>query len=465
MAGSGNHAVIGRLNKPKEENQKLERQLKMLNKPAIKSFKKRDTNFNTIQAGWHVNFRLLHKINEPDGDIIIPYRSASRALARSTRFGPSRGPWPRIFPVDRPNPSLLLEKHAGLDRFTGNWWLTFGPDGTKIGYWPKELFNWLSEKAKGVVWGGVAGGPKNLQSPPMGSGHFANLGDGKAAYFKQTEMEPSYYPTSAIDKFSSNNKFQNISIGIEHCPEGTVLIRRIRKEELLASQYLTNSFSDVKLHWAYIQTNIKRQKDYYGAKAAINVYGLQEIKSPQSTHAQIWVIGFKRGLEQDFNTVQAGWHVHPRLNGDSQSRLFIHWRDRSTGNWWLTLDGTKIGYWPKALFNWLSEKAQGVIWGGVASAPKNGRTPPMGSGHFANLGDGKAAYFKQAEVIYTPGGGFTPIDPSEQSPYQDAPKCYTVTAPEKVPNMAQKSDIGQRSSSTGYPKKLEELYGVESQEV
>ncbi|KAK1300365.1 hypothetical protein QJS10_CPB13g00154 [Acorus calamus] len=55
----------------------------------------------------------------------------------------------------------------------------------------------------------------------------------------------------------------------------------------------------------------------------------------------------------------------------------------------------------------------------------------MGSGHFANLGDGKAAYYKQAEVIYTPGGGFTPIIPSDQTTHQDAPKCYTVTAPQK----------------------------------
>ncbi|KAK1300362.1 hypothetical protein QJS10_CPB13g00151 [Acorus calamus] len=106
-------------------------------------------------------------------------------------------------------------------------------------------------------------------------------------------------------------------------------------------------------------------------------------------------------------------------------------------------DGTKVGYWPKELFSWLSEKARGVIWGGVAGGLKNLRSPPMGSGHFANLGDGKAAFFKEAEVIYMPGGGFTPIDhPPEQSPYQDSPKCYTVTAPQKVSNVGYHFNYG-----------------------
>ncbi|KAK1283953.1 hypothetical protein QJS10_CPB21g00833 [Acorus calamus] len=135
---------------------------------------------------------------------------------------------------------------------------------------------------------------------------------------------------------------------------------------------------NVKAHWAYVQTN--RSRDIYGAKAAINVYGFQEIKSPQSTHSLIWVISFKTGPET-VNTVQAGWH------------------DQSTKNWWLTMgpNGVRIGYWPKGIFTWLSEKAHGAIWGGMARGPKNLPTPPMGSGHFANLGDGKAAYFKQTE--------------------------------------------------------------------
>ncbi|KAK1308835.1 hypothetical protein QJS10_CPA09g01301 [Acorus calamus] len=196
--------------------------------------------------------------------------------------------------------------------------------------------------------------------------------------------------------------------------------------------------------WAYVQTN--RSRDIYGAKAAINVYGFREIKSPQSTHALIWVISFKTGPET-VNTVQAGWHVYPELYGDSQSRFFVCWtadtykstgcvnllcpgfihvsknialgsilpvstydgpqkeiilsifQDQSTKNWWLTMgpNDARIGYWPKGIFTWLSEKAHGAIWGGIARGPTNLPTPPMGSGHFANLGDGKAAYFKQTE--------------------------------------------------------------------
>ncbi|KAK1300366.1 hypothetical protein QJS10_CPB13g00155 [Acorus calamus] len=189
------------------------------------------------------------------------------------------------------------------------------------------------------------------------------------------QMKPSSYPISTVYKSSSINKFQNIiGIEIDGCPEGTVLIRRTNKEELIASQRLKSIFSkslqkdndlklnDEKLHWAYVQTN--RSRVIYGAKAAISVHGLREIKSPQATEAQIWVISFKTGLET-VNTVQAGWHVDPEMYGDSLSRLFVYWTDRTTGNWWLTMgpDGTRIGYWPKGLFTWLSENAHGVIWG------------------------------------------------------------------------------------------------------
>ncbi|KAK1260807.1 hypothetical protein QJS04_geneDACA019097 [Acorus gramineus] len=218
------------------------------------------------------------------------------------------------------------------------------------------------------------------------------------------QIKPSSYPpTSTVYKSSSINKFQNIGIEIDGCPERTILIRRTSKEELIASQRLMSTFStslqangNKKSHWAYVQTN--RSRDIYGAKAAISVYGFPELKSPQSTHALIWVISFKTGPET-VNTVQAGWHVYPELYGDSQSRFFVCWTDQSTKNWWLTMgpNGVRIGYWPKGIFTWLSEKAHGAIWGGVAGGPKNLPTPPMGSGHFANLGDGKAAYFKKTE--------------------------------------------------------------------
>ena len=49
----------------------------------------------------------------------------------------------------------------------GNWWVSYGDE--HIGYFPATLFNNFNEPEI-VGWGGVAVGPPNGMSPPMGSG-------------------------------------------------------------------------------------------------------------------------------------------------------------------------------------------------------------------------------------------------------------------------------------------------------
>ena len=70
-----------------------------------------------------------------------------------------------------------------------NWWVKFGKESTVVGYWPGELFGYLKSKGTVGYWGGLVEGPTiKYKPPPMGSGHPASEGDGKAAYVKNIKI-------------------------------------------------------------------------------------------------------------------------------------------------------------------------------------------------------------------------------------------------------------------------------------
>ncbi|VAI30960.1 unnamed protein product [Triticum turgidum subsp. durum] len=70
-----------------------------------------------------------------------------------------------------------------------NWWVKFGRESTVVGYWPGELFGYLKSKGTVGYWGGLVEGPTiKYKPPPMGSGHPASEGDGKAAYVKNIKI-------------------------------------------------------------------------------------------------------------------------------------------------------------------------------------------------------------------------------------------------------------------------------------
>ncbi|KAL8051872.1 hypothetical protein ABFX02_06G176800 [Erythranthe guttata] len=85
--------------------------------------------------------------------------------------------------------TLLIWKDPRL----GDWWLGFG-DNTLVGYWPRELFTHLADRATMVEWGGeIVNSRANDEhtSTQMGSGNFAEDGFGKASYFRNLEIVDS----------------------------------------------------------------------------------------------------------------------------------------------------------------------------------------------------------------------------------------------------------------------------------
>ncbi|GAB4854093.1 hypothetical protein Ancab_022675, partial [Ancistrocladus abbreviatus] len=84
--------------------------------------------------------------------------------------------------------------------------------------------------------------------------------------------------------------------------------------------------------------------------------------------------------------------------GGQQIELIMDIERDSTGNWWLCLWGTPIGYWPSDIYNEgaLTYGADRLSWGGEIydSSGTGGfaTLTQMGSGHFSSEGYTKACY-------------------------------------------------------------------------
>ncbi|XP_043691772.1 uncharacterized protein LOC122642385 [Telopea speciosissima] len=107
-------------------------------------------------------------------------------------------------------------------------------------------------------------------------------------------------------------------------------------------------------------------------------------------------------------------------------KVFVH-QDRETGNWWLLAfeDDINIGYWPKSLFTYLADGAKSVSWGGLAKAGSNGVSPPMGSGYFPN--NPNASFFQHLELVNVDYQIDHPhVLESKISTRVDAKNCYGI---------------------------------------
>lgn len=188
---------------------------------------------------------------------------------------------------------------------------------------------------------------------------------------------------------------------------------------------------------------------------------------------QLWTVAGSYA-NNDLNTIEVGWQVYQSFYGDNNPRLFIYWtrdayrttgcynlgcsgfvqtnnqialggtlypqsvyggsqyeisilvwKDQNTGNWWLQVGGTDVGYWPSSIFTHLKNSASYIQWGGKVFSSSAGQTSTdMGSGHFPGEGFGKASYIRNIQVVdssnylrQASGLGFI-INPS--------PSCYNV---------------------------------------
>ncbi|KAF8379459.1 hypothetical protein HHK36_028895 [Tetracentron sinense] len=106
---------------------------------------------------------------------------------------------------------IELELFIYQDKISGNWWLTFGPNNTQIGYWPKHIFtNLAGSGGSFVAWGGEVVGLPQLRSPPMGAGFVRVDNPEFAAYCRQIIVVDESHNTVRADDTKSYIDYQGI---------------------------------------------------------------------------------------------------------------------------------------------------------------------------------------------------------------------------------------------------------------
>ncbi|KAI3970593.1 hypothetical protein MKX01_024240 [Papaver californicum] len=227
--------------------------------------------------------------------------------------------------------------------------------------------------------------------------------------------------------------FQN---HVERCSQGTIPIRRTRKEDLFRAKYLplssgpisnsaTNEYVSI-----YILCSIS--KSVYGDNAkmskwnpnvTLDQYSLAEISlrsgwDDQFTRIHVNPIVYDNDTttidngDQTgcYNTlclgfVQVNQYITPDqplnvtsvYDGDVvEMKYHIYLVKFFRKKWWFVFKGATIGYWQLENFPLFSDiGVKRIYWGGHSMANGDGHVPKMGSGHFSDKSVNHVASFSQ----------------------------------------------------------------------
>ncbi|XP_017420883.1 uncharacterized protein LOC108330827 [Vigna angularis] len=305
------------------------------------------------------------------------------------------------------------------------------------------------------------------------------------------KMMPDYMlqleNSSTVEEDSESQIFQTWQKS-GSCPQGTIPIRRIVKEDLLRAASLDSFGQKFPQH----NDNSTGQEDgyvpptrssaflltvgfnYIGAQADINVWNPKVAQTNEFTTAQIWL---KNSNGPYFSSVESGWTVNPKLYGDFATRLFAYWtRDsyRSTGcfdltcsgfvqtgqvalgasigpvslfyreqydinvgiflepksgNWYLKVkNNMAVGYWPGEIVGLLRHSATSVEWGGQVSSTNIRTKKP----HTATqMGSGEFANGLYQQACYMKNVKIMDYSlqlkyPRDVTPVAQEPFCYSA---------------------------------------
>ncbi|XP_077252460.1 protein neprosin-like [Tasmannia lanceolata] len=110
------------------------------------------------------------------------------------------------------------------------------------------------------------------------------------------------------------------------------------------------------------------------------------------------------GFVQINNSLALGGIIEPTSTYDSdQFEIDIClFKDVKSGNWWFQVHDTPLGYWPSSLLTRLADSSPYIGWGGEIfnSRPKGHHTTTqMGSGHFSVEGYKKSSFFRNIKTV------------------------------------------------------------------
>ncbi|XWS48195.1 hypothetical protein CRYUN_Cryun13aG0052600 [Craigia yunnanensis] len=296
----------------------------------------------------------------------------------------------------------------------------------------------------------------------------------------QKPLDPPARPKGHNSTEAVSERFQLWTGSGESCPEGTVPIRRTTEKDILRASSVRrygrrrNVRKDSTGSGHEHAVVFVNGDQYYGAKASLNVWVPRVTNEYEFSLSQLWVIsGF---FGNDLNTIEAGWQVNPELYGDNYPRFFTYWttdayqatgcynllcsgfvqtnnkiaigaaisprssyngrqfdfglmvwKDPKRGHWWLEFgSGLLVGYWPAFLFSHLRSHANMIQFGAeIVNTGSSGfhTSTQMGSGHFAEEGFGKTAYFRNLQTVDW-DNNLLPL--TNLRPLVDHSNCYDI---------------------------------------
>ncbi|KAK9148957.1 hypothetical protein Scep_007714 [Stephania cephalantha] len=192
-------------------------------------------------------------------------------------------------------------------------------------------------------------------------------------------------PKRIFDTTSSTNIYKAMLEQVD-CPEGTVPIKRVGKEELKAAKYFFESLhsrrNDARLQassYPGLHSAVSRLKQggYKGVGAEISVEKV-DVAAAHFSASHVWVSDDPDGFK---NSLWAGW-----MDVDGP------------GHWRLYVDSKEVGYWPNELVPALNDGANHLLWGSVTLGPVDENSSPMGNGRLPDTRDYKKSgfFFKMA---------------------------------------------------------------------
>ncbi|XP_042404522.1 uncharacterized protein LOC121994611 [Zingiber officinale] len=241
------------------------------------------------------------------------------------------------------------------------------------------------------------------------------------------QLKPSFLPNGLKPTKPKPATFYGFN---DTCPSGTILIERSQKSDYFRSHvHPVDDIADLGHHFAVFENNIA--KLFHGASARMTTHQLPNLLPNQVSSSSIYLYGDTYGPRNETNVIQAGWHVAPTLYNDNIPRFFTLWttdgyektgcvnlrcpgfvrttsgpigpgstiekfsvykgeemsfsleifKDPSTSNWWVLLQGGALGYYPKELLPKMDIGVDRIQMGGHVYSPTSEASPPMGSGH------------------------------------------------------------------------------------
>ncbi|XP_023643215.1 uncharacterized protein LOC17896230 isoform X2 [Capsella rubella] len=147
----------------------------------------------------------------------------------------------------------------------------------------------------------------------------------------QRPVDPPEIPKGfSKEEESYEEDSQLWSLSGESCPEGTIPIRRTTEQDMLRAssagrfgRKLRRARRDSTSNGHEHAVGYVTGRQYYGAKASINVWSPRVTSQYEFSLSQIWVIA--GSFTHDLNTIEAGWQISPELYGDTFPRFFTYW--------------------------------------------------------------------------------------------------------------------------------------------